>query len=632
MSEYGIQLTGEQWEQLLSAASETHDVFREVEGAANDVRNAVQSASGVAEISAADFQKLYQASTLSGSGMQDLANRLDLVARGAPVAEVASLTKAIDDTTKTASRGERALSGMWGLWRARAIEAEARKVRQYGEELLDTALGWTMYAAEAGAAEDVMNRMAQVHDVSFEALARYEQKLVQSGRTTTQARADLTRYMQTGLDLTAIVPTISIAIGDMNNVMEASTYLTARFREEYGQQLLPAYERTADIVNAAKRAFVEADDSVQGMIATGTVMAGTFLTVSSRVLEIISHVAILNVLFKSLAPVISSLVPGLTVTAGALLGVTGVIGLIAGATAGLYVESAKLRGSLMEQEAQLIRSAPTYEAYLKGLEGIATQIASYPGEVAEYVDLLAMTREEWEAGISAAPAYAAGIAMTSEAIEAMATISGAMVPAAAAAFGGLARAQEDIQNELETKRREHTKVMADIDKYGYTEQRMAQATALESQMRQLELAGMRAEEESRRSLGQIAIRYIETWGEITGEQSRALEAIGAAGIEFGLWKPAEWEQAERFMEQLELGGEGKVPWAEAIKGAAEVTAEAVNITANTVALDGPVVIEAIYLPESLFPGVGGAPGQEPTYTVQPSLGEEALTEGVRTRR
>jgi hypothetical protein len=221
--------------------------------------------------------------------------------------------------------------------------------------------------------------------------------------------------------------------------------------------------------------------------------------------------------------------------------------------------------------------------------------------------------------------------MSGEAILQMALTSRAMVPQAAEIFGAGARSQRDIENELETLRRERAYVEEKLEK-GYDPKLMAEQDRIDAQIRRAELAGMEQEKATRRALGGVAIDYIGAWMGAVGTPeafAAGQKAIGEAGVQFELWDWAQWKQAEDVMAELQRGGIGQVPWTEAIAGAAGVIADTVTITADTVNLDGPV---AIYLPESLFPGVGGAPGQEPGYIVQTSFGEEIATEGIKTRR
>jgi hypothetical protein len=515
------------------------------------------------------------------------------------------------------------------------LQRQIDVVGRLGQELIGTAREWVHYAGSAEKAEDVMLRAARAHGVSAEALADYEQVMVEAGRTTAQARSELAEYMQVGLDLATIVPMVAAAMGaggdSLNAVMIEQWHLSARLKEEFGAGLLPAYKAGLGIVNDVKRAFVEASDGMQEAVAIGTVATGTFLSVGASVLGGAVGLAKLVTVARSVLPVLG-------LTGGAALTLAGGIGAVAAATAAAVIGEANYLERNKQLEAQVIATAETYEEYLKGIEPLDEQFAimeaamSGTGMALQAQNYtVAKSREEWEAAAGAARDYAAVVEMSGDAILQMAMTSRAMVPAAAEIFGAGARGQRDIENEIETLRRRRAYVAEELER-GYTPELFAEQERIDVQIRRAELAAMEQEKATMRAIGGMAIDYIGAWAQATGEFGAGWEAMGAAGVAFGKWEPAQWEQARDVFAELEKAGIGMVPWAEAIAGAAEVTAEAVNITANTVALDGPVVIEAIYLPESLFPGVGGAPGQEPTYTVQPSLGEEALTEGIRTRR
>ena len=544
--------------------------------AATEMGAAIQSASGIAEMSIETFRALGGPEAIAGG------KALTLPAGFGEAGVSPESTQAIQGVTAAVVKlgvatetTSRATVTMMSLWRLRAVAGIVRQVEELGDQILVTAQAWVVYAARAEEAANVTDNVVWTH-------------------------------------------------GELTTLMKEQEEAAARMGEELGASLLPAYKDSIRAVISLQQAVADLSDGWQSAIGIGTTLVGVFLKVAGAIA--LAGVAALTAkaIFMSLG---TTLGIDMLAMAGVIGGLALTLGAVGVAIAAVVIGISKSREYFKDFAAGFREAAESAnlsaaeirvvaQAWYDSLNVMDKAIASLHGGVDALVDAVL------NAGDSMSTVY-----------EAAAKSVEAMILPAAQAFQSLADAQEDIQNEMLTKRREYAKVMADIDKYGYSEQRVAQADALNAQIRQLELADMQAVKAHERQMGQIVSQTISAFervGSITPEM--AFEAQMAAAIKFGTATPETIEAGTAFLEEQFPGVMG----AEA--GGRVAPPETAQVTAledNTTRLGE--VRDAIYdwLEGVVNAGsgawVGGGGGGGGAGGVGRTVTDELVTQGVRLR-
>ena len=482
---------------------------------------------------------------------------------------------------------------MMGLWRARAIQGVGDQIKRLGQQLEKTTREWADYANQADAAQGAMDRVAK-------------------------ATSGVTIALEKQLD-----PTTRLSI-------------------ELGEQLVPYYDALADASDNLKMALVESSDGMQSLVATSTMAAGAFLKVAGGVVATLGGLAALKILSASVAVILGMSVGALALLAGGL-------GVAAGAATVMAIGIADHTQRMKVLEGQVLNSTKTWTEYQAGLQEVGYNVVQWEAAA----DGAGLTQEElnWQiengtmlvgrgaaayddAKNSLADYKAVMDDISPEAILGASVTAYAMTPAFAGLFGQSAAAQEDIQNEMETKRREHAYVMEQIDKYGYDKQLVAQATALDAQIRQQELAMEKLKEATRSGVGSLVIQWIQS--------AVDLERLDLfQGIEMQLdvmqqmmgVSPETTELARQMADQLQLFSVGEQTWGETTTRMGWTTTEALTgILANLPSVNA----ETVDIVATHVTIIGGeSPGGYQYLPLPPlreySVADELSTQGVRTR-
>ncbi len=599
----------------------------------------IQSASGIIQVSSVEASREIIAAWGAGGTQQEIAARIDALTGGttqsvnATVSALSSLEPALNTFVQASIRGQQVLPGF-----ASQVTRLGDAFRSVDPSMVQGMLPGFGPSALGGGGDGGLRGMWEAMSGAGGGAGRggfmgiFRARMIQRlgtqvadlGKNILQTTRSWAEYAAEGERVDAVMQNIDGATTALNAAMFEQSGLSAQLARELGESLLPAYESLIDVSDSLKRGIIEADDSTQSLIATSSVATGTFLATSGSIIALVGGATVL-------VRILGGIEKTLGIGASSLVGFAGGLGLLTAATATAYVAGQRHLEQVANTSTALKLTTGSYEDYIAGMIEAAKESGDFRAATALQNDMvewggrvLADTREEFEAFSAGAIAAADAVMMTREAVVQMALTSQAMVPQAAGIFGGSARAREDIQNEMLTKQREYEHALAEIEERGGSERAIADLNRRGAELRRLELSLEEQKETTRRALGNIAIAYIMAQAEAIGTPeafAAAWEATGEAGVEFGKWDPAQWQQGQAFMGALAQGGVGNVPWTEAIAEAG-IIAETVTITAESVILEG-----TISLPESLFPGMGGPPGSEPAYT----LANELRAEGVRTR-
>lgn len=605
---------------------------------------AIQSASGIAEMSVADFQALGESVRLAGvpagrGSFELTAREIDAFAlKSSQAARTTteafrSLEPALNTFVQTSIRGQQVLPGF-----ASQVTRLGDAFRSVDPSMMQGILpgfgpgapgdggdgGLRGLWEGLGGAGRGRGGLASIFRTRM--IQRLGAQISQQGQQVLQATRAWAEYAAEGERVDEVMERIEGATIALNATILEQSGLSAQLGRELGEHLGPAYESLTGAGDSLRRMIIEADDSTQSLIATSTVAAGTFLTVSGGVIAAVGSLAILKILVSSTAATLG-------VGAASLAGFAGGLGLLTAATATAYVAGQRHLAQMANTSTALKLTTDDYDEYIAGMIEAAKESGDFRAATALQNDMvewggrvLADTREEFEAFAAGAIDAVDAVTMTREAVVQMAMTSQAMVPQAAAIFGGGARAREDIQNEILTKQREYEHALAEIEERGATERRIADLNRRGAELRRLELSLEEQKEATRRALGGIAISYIQAWAEAIGTPeafAQAWMATGQAGEEFGMWTGADWQAAQTFMGTLGQAGMGNVPWEEAIAGAG-IVADTVTVTGETVVLENAVIHldpgDFTYLP---LPGMKEWGDR--------SIADELATQGVRTR-
>lgn len=636
--------------------------FEEMEGFFRDTVSMIHEARREAQTAAADIKARSEEarSSTEGSkraGLEDWVRARWEEQRGGVLTDRAALGRQIAGSgigggggrdilgriVAGAGGGIEGTAGIWGLWRARAIQTQAQQLGRLGQRIVDATEQWALYADQAERSDSMMRGLAATHGESAEAVQAVEKVMTSSGMSVTEARSELAEYMRVGIDLSSVMPRVAASLeggaGSLAAAMKRQQNQSQALREELGSGLVPIYTDLANIQGDVAAKFSEADDTAKGVVSTGMAMVGVFTTVSMKVIEGVSAFAALIILMNSFQPIAN-------ISAAQALKFAGSLGLIAASVAGVATAYSSFNQRVTEGKDRVhdagLEAGRSFEYMGWAIEqayeeapNLAKWVVELTGGVEEYKESIRGTAEEWDAALAAAERYSAAYAMTEDAMQSMSAIASLMQPQAAAIFGDIARIQEQYHAEMLTDQRRYEFLMAEMEEEGWSERRDREAQALVERMALNEDAHRAQMESARRALGAVVIEYIQHWAEVTGEIEVARQAIGQAGIEFGMWEPEQWKEAEWFMlEELGRAGIGRVPWSEGIAGAGQVAAEAINVMGNVVTIegpvsfDGPVLLEGPILLEESVPGLA-ADGLDIGKLVRD--GEELRSMGVRTR-
>jgi len=483
---------------------------------------------------------------------------------------------------------------IYGLWRARAIQQTGDQIKRLGERLQDTARGWADYANEADRAQEVMDRLAE-------------------------------------------------STGGVTFALKEQLDPASRLSMELGEHLIPYYEEMERAGDSLKTSLAEASDGLQAVVATGTLAAGTFLKVSGGAVAALGGLAALKVLSASVASILGIQATA-TMSAATVLGVYagGLGGIAALYTVGFAATSAYL-AQLRVLESDVLKTTQTYDEYIDSLRSVPEEYAildaamSGTGIVMDFqLEQVAKTADEWATARVELEKYGASLAnLSAKSIERASAAAYAMTPAFAGLFGQSAAAQEDIQNEIETKQRRHAYITEQLVKFGYDKQLVAQADALDAQIQQQEVAMMKLKEATRSGVGSLVIQWIQAavdLGRLDFFQGIEMQ-LDVMGKMQGV-SPEDIELARQASGQLQAFATGEQTWGqtttrlgwtttEALGGAMAnlpaINADTVALTATTVVLEGPVYIS----PEAMKDW--GAISDSRT------AADELRTQGVRTR-
>ncbi len=461
----------------------------------------------------------------------------------------------------------------YALWYMRAISAQIRVIQQLGQQLTSTATTWALYAARQ---EEAANAAAGI---------------IHAG-------------------------------GELSTVLVRQRTVAADMNAELGGALLPAYKASIEVVTNLKQSVAELNDGWQAAIGVGTVVAGTVMQVGGSVAQAVMTISMMTLAWKSLelgmqTATLSWLRYG--VAAAAVVTIVASLAVLHRSLESELQQSADVLGEFALKWGLTGREMAKMAAgFYDNLSAVGKAVFNLKGGMDAFLERMQ------ESGSSLSVIFKNAV----KAVEAM------ELPAARA-FQNFADAQASIQNEMETKRREHAHIMERIDSGMYREQDVAQATALGAQIRRLELADAAAVRSHKRQMEQIVLQTVsalERIGHITPEE--ALAARGAAFLEAGGTEEAvtagrAWLE-EQFPGVLGAGAEASV----VIPGEFTVTQQVVALEDNTNKLvdvkdaiydwlEG-IVAGGPYGPGGSGGGAGGVGGR--------TVGDELSTQGVRNRR
>ena len=533
--------------------------------AATEMGATIQSASGVAEMSLEQFRALGGPEAMMG-GRGVLPADFGVVAPEAPES-VRALTDAIKELEPATTKTAAATGSLMSLWRLRVVARLATQVGDLGERLLSTAKAWVEYAARAEEADNAAANISMTH-------------------------------------------------GELSTIMKEQQAVAAEMKAELGEGLLPVYKDSIGVVTSLQQTVADLSDGWQTSIGITMAMVGVFLKVAASVVAIGIAVMTVKVLIASLTPALlaSATTWGIAgVAIGTVVVALGTFLALGSAVKSHLQEAADILGDFATKwELSGGEIAKLAQAYYDDLNLVQKAMFNLAGGMDAFIDRMQNSGSNLGAIFEQA----------AQSVE-------SMILPAAQAFQSLADTQEDIQNEMLTKRREYAKVMADIDKYGYSEQRVAQADALNAQIRQLELADMQAVKAHEGQMGQIVSQTISAFeriGYIT--PGEAFEAQKEAAFKFGTATPETWEAGTAFLEEHFPGMMG------AGQGAGQVIEGEFTVAKQIVALEDNT--EAI---EDLTAALNNVPAWGYGYLPLPGLKEwqerpvadELITQGVRTR-
>jgi len=391
---------------------------------------------------------------------------------------------------------------IYELWYLRIVSQQVKAVERLGTQLMQTAGSWAFYAARA---EEAANAAANV----------------------------------------------SLTHGELSSVLREQREVTIEMREELGEALLPAYKDSIEVVTSLKRTIAELSDGWQAAIGITTTAVGIFLKVSAAIALTAISASMALTVYQSLNVAMQA-----SILAGMQYGV--VVGTIVATMATLTMGWSRWKSDLQEA-ADILRD----NAMLLGLSGEA--MAEMAQAYYDNLPLMSKALFNLMGGMDAfIDKMMTGGSELGTVFEQAVRAAEDMVLPAAQAFQSLADAQSDIQNEMLTTRREYARVMERINSGMYSEQDMAQATALEAQMRRLEIADMQMARAHERQMGQIVVQTIQAWeriGRYTPEQAYGM--IEEAMLAFEMISPEALARGREFMGRYKaeaLGvGEGVGP-------------------------------------------------------------------------
>lgn len=395
-----------------------------------------------------------------------------------------------------------------------------------------------------------------------------------------------------------------------NRQVEGSQRVMDDMTESLGIANVALEEQTTHVVTIAAARF-----------------GGTFLEVGAGAANAAIGLNSMLMVIKSLAPVLGT-------TAVALGSVVIGIGAVV-ATGIIMAEGMTEHTARMEKlEEQALRSSVTWTGYQTALRDASYNIVIFRSAA----DGATLSQEElnWQAehgtmivGRSAEAfaeaqlaleGYASAMRMTANAIETTVDVAFAMAPQAAMAFGEIRRAEEHYQADMRTLTERHQDLLTMAQEQGMTDRLERQINQNEEAQARLQAQQENAREGALRAMGGIVLDFLSVAAEAGAFETLVdyQNAVFQTMQEFDMATAGEILMGKAFMGTLALGPE--IGMGTAISGAAGIAADAINITAGTVTLTGPVYLPMIMKPYG---------GEE---NINNEIGNELRLQGVHTGR